>query len=426
MINRRFKDRIPSLSNRSESHLTEAWLTDRERGTSMTAGEFTYRLPATAALLFRGLAILGGVTLVAGLFLTPQRTWINVLLVSYYLVGLGLGGLLLVALHYVTGARWSVPLRRVPEAMTAVLPLAAAGLAAVLLCRPSLYSWSVPNSPGGSESPLQHLWLNRPFFLFRSFTYLAVWMAFAVVIVRNSHRQDRDHDTAPTENNIRLSAGFLVVFGVTCWLASYDWIMSLEPEWASTIFGVYNFAGLFLSGLAAEVLLVIWLRRHSPLQAVLNDDRLHDLGTLLFAFSSFWMYTWFCQYLLIWYVNNPEETAYFRRRWHGNWPTLLFLDLTLNWAIPFLVLLFRSAKRSPLVLGTVAMVVLAGRWVDLSLMVLPSQDVVDTVPLPGLIEVGLSLGAAGLFALAVSRGLSKASLLPLHEPIGSNEGHATA
>src|SRR5262249_16847742 len=159
----------------------------------------------------------------------------------------------------------------------------------------------------------------------------------------------------------------------TCWLASYDWIMSLEPEWASTVFGVYNFAGLFLSGLAAVILLVIWLRRQGPLQAVLNESHLHDLGTLLFAMSSFWMYTWFCQFLLIWYVNKPEETAYLRRRWQGGWAAWLFLDLALNWVIPFLVLLSRRAKCNPRVLGTVAVLVLAGRWVDLFLMIFPSQ-----------------------------------------------------
>src|SRR5207245_913440 len=98
-------------------------------------------------------------------------------------------------------------------------------------------------------------------------------------------------------------------------------------------------------------------------------DQLHDLGTLLFAFSSFWMYIWFCQYWLIWYVNNPEETAYFVRRWQGGWPALFFLNLTLNWGIPFFVLLVRSAKRSPRVLGTVALLILIGRWLDLFLMI---------------------------------------------------------
>jgi hypothetical protein len=380
----------------------------------MTADAFSYRPSSRAVAFCVVVALLGGITLAVGLFLAPERTWINLLLVSYYLVGLGLGGLLLVALHYVTSARWILPLRRVPEAMTAVLPLAAAGLVVVLVCRPSLYPWSVPDYPHGSDSPLKHFWLKRPFFVLRALVYLTLWLAFAVAVVRASRRQDRDRDPAPTWKNIRLSAAFLVVFGVTCWLASYDWIMSLEPEWASTVFGVYNFAGLFLSGMAAVVLLVIWLWRHGPLREVLNESHLHDLGTLLFAMSSFWMYTWFCQYLLIWYVNNPEETAYLRRRWQGGWPAWLFLDLALNWVIPFLVLLSRSAKRNPRVLGTVAVLVLAGRWVDLFLMIFPSQAAEALVP--GALEVGLLLGAAGLFALAVFRGLSKASLVPIHDP----------
>jgi hypothetical protein len=381
--------------------------------------------PATWVVgVFLVLALLGGVALAVGLFQEPGRTWTYVFLVGQYLVGLGLGGLLLVALHYVTGARWSLAVRRVPEAMTAVLPLAAIFLVGVLFLRPTFYPWSEPASSGGHESPLHHLWLNRPFFLIRSLVYLALWLVFALLVVRNSRRQDIDTDPAPTSKNVRLSALFLVVFGITCWLASYDWLMSLEPQWASTIFGVYNFASLFLSGLAAATLVVICLRRRSPLQNVLSEDHLHDLGTLLFAFSSFWMYTWFCQYLLIWFVNIPEETSYLRQRWQGNWPTLMFLDIGLNWGVPFIVLLFRAAKRDPVVLGTVAIVVLAGRWVDLFVMVLPSQG--NTVPVLGALEVGLLLGTIGLFGLAVLRGLSRASLVPLHEPVGLKEGHAAA
>jgi hypothetical protein len=193
--------------------------------------------------------------------------------------------------------------------------------------------------------------------------------------------------------------------------------MSLEPEWTSTIFGVYNFAGLFLSGLAAVALLVVCLRRHSPLQSVLTADHLHDLGTLLFSFSSFWMYTWFCQYLLIWYVNNPEETAYYRLRWQGPWPVFGLLDVVLNWGVPFLVLLFRFAKRSPVILGAVALVVLAGRCVDLAFMILPPQG--DGVAVPGLLEAGLVLGTVAIFVLAVFRALGRSPLVPLHEPIES-------
>jgi hypothetical protein len=291
----------------------------------LTAHEVRYRLPASIGILFGVLAVLGGVALAVGLTQTPQRIWPNILLVSYYLAGLGLGALLFVALLYLTGARWSLPLRRIPEAMTAILPWAALGLLAVFLCRPSLYSWTQGESHGAYESPLHQLWLKRPFFLVRALIYLLLWVLFAMAIVRNSRQQDRDGDPARTWRNIRLSAAFVVVFGITCWLASYDWIMSLEPQWASTIFAVYNFAGLFLSALAAVALLALWLRLRSPLRSFVTEDHLHDLGTLLFSFSSFWMYTWFCQYLLIWYVNDTEETAYYRQRWHGIWPAFLIL-----------------------------------------------------------------------------------------------------
>lgn len=380
----------------------------------MTGKELTARFPSMPLLGFWFLALVGLAAFVAGLSLEPQRTWVDLLVVGNYLVGVGVSGLLLVALHYVTGARWSLPLKRVYEAMSAILLPAAIVLIVVLASRPSLYSWAVSPGVVGSESPLRHWWLNRPFFLARSVVYLVLWTGFAVAIVRNSRRQDTNDDARPTRRNIRLSALFLVVFGITVWLSSYDWIMSLDPEWASTVFGVYSFASLFLSGLAACILLVVWLRRTLSLEEVFSDDLLHDLGTLLFAFSSFWMYIWFCQYMLIWYVNIPEETIYLRQRQQGGWLGVLLLDLTLNWALPFAVLLFRSAKRNPRVLSIIALIVLAGRWIDLYVMTFPSLPTV--APAFGFIEAGLILGTAGLFLAVVFRALSRASLVPLRQP----------
>jgi hypothetical protein len=376
----------------------------------------TFHPPLWALGLAGALAVLGGVALAAGFLGAPARAWANLFLASNYLVGLGLGGLLFVALLYVTGARWSEPLRRLPEALTATLPVAGLGLAAVLLLHPSLFPWTAEaHAAEGHASPLRSAWLERPAFLLRALIYFTLWLAFAWAIVRNSRRQDRTGDPALTARNVRLSAGFLVVFGVTCWLASSDWLMSLEPTWSSTVFGVYNFAGLFLSALAAVTLLTVCLRRANPLRAFVTADRLHDLGTLLFAFSSFWMYIWFCQYLLIWYTNHPEETAYFRRRLDGPWPTFLIADLVLNWGIPFLVLLFRAAKRSPAILATVSLLLLAGRWVDLFVMIAPSQG--DTLAAPGLVEAGVALGTAGVVGLAVLWALGTAALVPVYAVI---------
>jgi hypothetical protein len=244
-------------------------------------------------------------------------------------------------------------------------------------------------------------------------------MAFAWAIVRNSRRQDRTGDPALTARNIRLSAAFLVVFGVTFWLASDDWLMSLEPNWSSTVFAVYHFAGLFLSALAAVVLLVVGLRRLAPLRDVITEDRLHDLGTLLFSFSSFWMYLWFCQYLLIWYANHPEETVYYRLRLQGAWAPFVLAGLVLNWGAPFLLLLFRGAKRRPAVLAGVSLLILAGRWVDLFVMIAPSQG--DALAAPGVLEVGVALGALAIAGLAAFWALGRAPLVPVNDPLFPRE-----
>jgi hypothetical protein len=326
-----------------------------------------------------------------------------------------LGGAVLVALFYVTGAGWAVALRRVPEAMTALLPVAALGMGLVLLAHPSLYPWSDPARGGESLSPFQRIWLTRPFFLLRSVVYLVLWITLAFAIVRVSRRQDQTGAVSLTARNVCLSAIFLVVFAVTCWLASTDWIMSLEPHWSSTIFGVYNFAGIFLSALAAVCVAVIGLYWQGPFRNVLTWRHLHDLGTLLFGFSSFWMYVWFCQYLLIWYVNNPEETVYFWRRQQPGWQAIFLLNVVLNWGVPFVILLFRPAKQMPSVLLAVAALVLVGRWLDLHLMIMP--PVSGASPVPGVWGAGLFLGSAGLAVLLIGRALGRALLIPVKDPL---------
>jgi hypothetical protein len=394
----------------------------RKRENERMPQNFALRPPRLLWIVFLGLSLVGGLSVVGRLALVAEpalelkRAWANGLLIANYLVGLAVGGLVLVALHYVTGARWSAPLRRLPEALAITLPVGALLLVVVLFAQlipPSLYPWfGAVHSEGGL---LRSLWLDPFHFLLRALIFLAAWLAFVVAMVRNSQRQDRTGDPALTEQNFRLSAAFLVVFGVTCWLSSYDWLMSLEPEWSSTVFGVYNFAGLFVSALAAVTLLAVLLRRFGPLGTVLGNEHLHDLGTLLFAFSSFWMYTWFCQYMLIWYTNHPEETAYFQLRQQGPWPTILIVNLVLNWAIPFVVLLFRPAKRSPVILALIACILLAGRWLDLYLMIFPSQE--RAFAPPGALEAGCVLGMVGLFGLAVCWALSRAPLVPVHDPL---------
>ena len=176
---------------------------------------------------------------------------------------------------------------------------------------------------------------------------------------------------------------------------------------------MYNFAGLFLGGLAAVTLMLLWLRRARSLRRVVSDDHLHDLGKLLFAFSIVWVYIWFCQYMLIWYVNIQEETAYFVRQ-QGAWQPLLIADVVVNWVVPFEALLPRAAKRIATVLTRVCLVLLAGRWLDLYLMIGPpfGQPTLQKIAL----QASLLLGGGGLFCLVVFRTLQQAPLIPEKAP----------
>jgi len=372
-------------------------------------------LPRGTRRLLAALVLIGAGTLMIGAGVAPQRVAANLLLVSMYLIGVGVGAAFFIALQYLAGASWAVALRRVPEALCAALILGAATLSLVLLVWPTVYPWSRPSPELAQHlTGFKGLWLSRPFFLGRTAVYLALWILLAWAIVRTSHRQDADGDVACTRRNVRLSAVFMVVFAATFWLASFDWIMSLEPEWYSTIFGVYNFAGSFLSAVALMTVLVIWLQRRGPFRNVLTEEHLHDLGKLLFAFSTFWMYIWFSQYMLIWYANIPEETDYFIRRLRGAWAPLVVLNLFLNWVFPFFALLSRRAKRSPGLMLKVAGVILVGRWLDLYLMILPPAAA--STPVFGIWEVGTAAGGVGALLLVLSRVLRSTPLVPMKDP----------
>jgi hypothetical protein len=375
-----------------------------------------FEAPAAVVRMLKVMLGVGVVTLLAGLMLVPERAAANLLIGAYYVLSLGLGGVLLIAIEYVTGAGWSVAFRRVPEAMAKTLPAGAALLLIVLALSHRIYPWFHDAHGSAPEAAwFREMWLTPLFFYARSVVYLAAWIFFAHQLVARSRRQDDDGAIEHTRSNARWSAAFLVVFGYTLWLATTDWIMSLEPHWYSTIFSVYHFAGLFIGALAMTAIIAIWLERLGPLRGVLTSEHLHDLGKLIFAFSTFWMYIWFSQYMLIWYANIPEETVYFTRRLAGFWEPLFFLNFLLNWAVPFFVLLSVKAKRNPSLLLKVCWTILVGRWVDLYWMVMPPFT--EGNPTFGIWEIGIALGAAGAFFLALFRALSAAPAVPIRDPL---------
>ncbi len=375
----------------------------------------SFEIPPT---LKRNLAIVvaTGLTItVAGLLLSPEATWPNLLLASYYLLSLGVAGAVFMALLYVSNAAWGTALRRVPEAMTAVLPVASVAMLIVMLGIDVLYEWSDDTLVANDH--FLHAkagWLNTPFFIVRTALYLGIWLAFAMMLVRLSQRQDATGQIDLTLRNKKISAGFLVVFAVTFTLASMDWIMSLEPKWFSTIFGIYNFSGLLLNGLATITVVVILMRRRGVLDSAVNSSHLHDLGKLIFAFSTFWMYIWFSQYILIWYANIPEEVVYYLNRERGSWLIFTGVNVVFNWVIPFVVLLPQAAKRNEGLLFKVCIIIMVGHWIDLFWMILPPFH--ESGPEFSIWVIAPMAAAMAGFFLVTYRAFAGVSAVPVNDP----------
>ena len=359
-------------------------------------------------------AILGLAGTVGGLIISPALTWSGLLIAAIYVLGLGLGAMLFITLHFITKAGWSTAFRRIPEAMTIALPLGTILMALILLFGlPSLYGWATPSAAKPIPSHLVR-WLTPRFFSMRAVVYLAAWLLFASAIVRTSRRQDRDSRVSFTWRNLRLSAAFLVVFGITISLATFDWLMSLQPPWISTIYGVYNFAGIFLSGLAAITLLLITVCRYGPFRRTITDAHLADLGRYIFAFSIFWAYIWFSQYMLIWYANLGEEVPFYLLRHSGGWAIVSIVNLALNFGLPFLLLMTASAKRNPRTLQRACILILLGHWIDLYWLIAPASA--GSTPIPVFWQVAPSFLALAVFGMVFIHFLARGPAIPVGDP----------
>ena len=295
--------------------------------------------PRIAAPIFSvvAFAVLMALT---GVAVAPLDVWPNVLLSGFFLTGIGLGCSFVVAVHDASNGRWLGPLRSIACSLTRlILPGSIVVIVAILAGGAYLYPAFHEHLTG-----FKGMWLERAFFTARAFAYAIIWF-FSLRLLK-----------------ARRPATFLVIFAFTVWLASVDWIMALDAEWASTIFGVYHFAGMVTAGLAAMLIVAISRSRHDH---AITSDHLHDLAKLFFAFSTFWMYIWFSQGMLIWYGNLREEVGYYSVRAYGNWGVLFWLVVAMMWGLPFFVLLSEKTKRNRTIAMRIAVVVLIGHWLDL-------------------------------------------------------------
>jgi hypothetical protein len=374
-----------------------------------------------ASVRKRALAIffllLGMAVAVEGLMHVPERIWPNLLVDAFYLVSLSVSGLFIGSVWRLTGARWAAGLRRIPEGLSLMILPASVLLLLVFLGKETLYPWARPGAfahdpaIAGRASYLQpNLLLGRQVGVF------ALWIVFAWLMRRLSVSQDRNPGLALGKHHAlnRASAVFVVLFAPTFTLTAYDWILSLDPRWSSTMFAVYIFAGTFVQGIAAVTLGVVLLAERGFLPRVATTRQLHDLGKLLLAFSIFWAYIWVCQYLLIWYGNMPEEVSHYVKRTNGPWLVVFGLNFVINWVVPFGTLLSVRTKTNPRILKAVCVLILAGRWLDLYVQVMPAGW---AAPHFGVFEVGLFAGTAALAYLIIMRNLSRAPLVPVSDPV---------
>jgi hypothetical protein len=343
----------------------------------------------------------------------PARFWANWLVWTLFLLTIGLGNLFLVAIERLVGAHWSVPMRRVPERIAALIPLGVVLLFVGLLALPVLFPWTHAEAHENPILVAKEPWLNLPFFVIRLVACAAAWLLFYRFYVRGSLRQDESRDPAFTLRARKLAPAFVVVFFFTVTIVAFDWVSSLEPEWYSDMFGVYLFAGTFVSGIAAMALLVLRLVRQGRLPEV-KDKHYYSLGTLGLAFTVFYAYIGFAQYMLIWYADLPEEVVWFKHRIEGAWQPVALLLPLFHFFVPFFLLVGSVGKKNPKLLCTAALSILLGHLVDMYWLIFPTLGREPLLGWPELVMASLFLG---LGFLQIRRASSRGADMPVGDPL---------
>src|SRR3569833_127260 len=387
--------------------------------------------------------VIGVVTILAG-FLTghQQRTFSNLLLMGYYFTCVCTAGVMFCAIQYAAQAGWSASILRIQQAFGRVLPYAAAIQVVIILAgltmthtvnvdgkehvEPYLFArWASKDltikGSGIYDAVIagKSGYLNIGFFLARIIGFLGIYSIFGWLLHKYSSNEDELGGMKFYNKSFVASAAFLVLFGFTVPLFAFDSIMSLEARWFSTMFGWYNLAALWVSGVAVMTLIIIYLRKAGYLPWG-TQDHLHNMGLFMFAFSVFWTYLWFAQFLLTWYANIPEESAYIYRRWEPDFMVWFWLNIVINFGAPLLVLMSRDSKRYTKVLKVACIFIICGHWLDYFQMIAPGTLAPHEHWYWGVIswvEPGVFIGFAGLFTFLTLTTISKfKSLIPKKHP----------
>jgi hypothetical protein len=350
-----------------------------------------------------------------GLITDPSQFMRSYLVAYMWCLGLTLGCLALAMVHQLSGGAWGVVIRRSMGAASRVLPIMTALFLPILLGMRRLYIWTDPAVVADDEL-LQHkqLYLNTTFFIVRAAIYFVIWNAISHVLNRWGLEQDRTADPRIARKMQRLSGAGLVAYGITVTFAAFDWLMSLDPHWYSTMYGVLVIGGQGLSAIAFLVLAIVWLSRRPPLDRIVTASHLHDLGNLLLAFVMLWAYFAFSQYLIIWSGNLPHEIGWYQHRLETSWRLVGLALVLFHFGIPFVLLLSRTIKRRAELIAVVALLVVLVRVVDLWWQVSPDFNPAGIAA--SWLDVALPATLIAVWLAGFVRQLRSRPILPIHDP----------
>jgi len=375
---------------------------------------------AVGALLF-GLFVFGS-------FVDRAQAFHAYLVGFIFWIGITLGSMALLMLQHLTGGAWGLIIRRVLEAATRTLPLMLILFLPILVRLNLIYSWTnraeMDQVPALREKAAHYL--NPAFFMTRAALYFAIWSLMMLLLNTWSLQHDRTADRRFSKRLQMMSGPGLGLLIVTITFASIDWVMSLDPAWSSTIYGLIFVASWSLSALAFAILVMSWLAQREPMNTVVRTSHFHDWGNLLMALVMLWMYFAFSQYLIIWSGNLPEETTWYVARKHDGWGIIALGIVILQFAFPFLTLLSRAAKKSPQKLGMLALLILITRVVDVIWLIEPSFNP-EHFHLSWM-DVVAPMAMGGLWIATFTWQLQKRSLVPVNDPqleaaLAAHAGH---
>lgn len=319
------------------------------------------------------LGLVALVLCVAVAFISPRQVFRAYLAAYIFWIGIPLGCWGLLMLHHLVGGRWGFVIQRVLESGIQTFPLMVLFFVPILLGLDHIYPWAQPDMV--AADPIlreKSRYLNVPLFIARAVFYFAIWITVGRLLTQWSLEQDRTADVTLTRKLQRLSGPGLLLYGLTVTFSAIDWVMSLEPHWYSSIYGILYMVGYGLAALALSIILC-WLREgEQPLARVISSDRFHDLGNMLLALVMLWAYVNFSQFLLMWMANLAEEVPWYLHRLNGGWEWVALALVLFQFALPFLLLLSRSTKRRAQTLALVAAAIVFMHWLDMQWLIAPS------------------------------------------------------